>query len=83
MSRRDDTITLRQMLDHTEEAVALAKNRTRPTLPSKVFRSIVHVVLVKRAAMTGHRRRTHGPTPSFPNVALRATHPGTTLVSGG
>jgi uncharacterized protein with HEPN domain len=38
MSRRDDTITLRQMLDHIEEAVALAKNRTRADLESdRVF----------------------------------------------
>jgi uncharacterized protein with HEPN domain len=38
MSRRDDTITLRQMLDHLEEAVALAKDRTRGDLESsRVF----------------------------------------------
>jgi hypothetical protein len=29
MSRHDDSITLRQMLDHIEEAVALAEDRTR------------------------------------------------------
>ena len=34
MSRRDDAITLRQMLDHIEEAIALAKVRTRADLES-------------------------------------------------
>ena len=38
MSRHDDTITIRQMLDHIEEAVALAKDRTRADLESdRVF----------------------------------------------
>lgn len=34
MSRHDDTITLRQMLDHIEEAVSLAKNSTCEDLES-------------------------------------------------
>ena len=34
MSRHDDTITLRQMLDHIDEAVALAQNLTRKDLES-------------------------------------------------
>ena len=38
MSRHEDGVTLRQMLDHTEEAVALARNRTRIDLESdRVF----------------------------------------------
>jgi uncharacterized protein with HEPN domain len=38
MSRRDDNVTLRQMLDHIEEAVALARGRKRPELESdRVF----------------------------------------------
>jgi uncharacterized protein with HEPN domain len=32
MSRHDDRVTLRQMLDHAEEAVALAGDRTRTAL---------------------------------------------------
>lgn len=32
MSRHDDTITLRQMLDHVEEAIGLAKDRSRADL---------------------------------------------------
>ena len=34
MSRRDDTITLRQMLDYIEEAVTIAKGRTRAHIES-------------------------------------------------
>ena len=34
MSRHDDAITLGQMFDHIEEAVALAKDRTRAELES-------------------------------------------------
>jgi len=38
MSRHDDSITLRQMSDHIEEAVALAGGRTRADLESdRVF----------------------------------------------
>jgi uncharacterized protein with HEPN domain len=38
MSRHEDSVTFRQMLDHIEEAVALAKNRTRADLESdRVF----------------------------------------------
>ena len=38
MSRHDDAITLRQMLDHTEEAVALAKGRARADIETdRVF----------------------------------------------
>ena len=38
MSRHDDAITLRQMLDHIEEAVVLAKGRTRVDLEAdRVF----------------------------------------------
>jgi hypothetical protein len=38
MSRHEDNVILRQMLDHIEEAVALARNRTRADLESdRVF----------------------------------------------
>jgi uncharacterized protein with HEPN domain len=38
MSRHDDSITLRQMLDYVEEAVALAKDRTRADIKTdRVF----------------------------------------------
>ena len=38
MSRHDDSVTLRQMLDYIEETVALAKDRTRADIESdRVF----------------------------------------------
>lgn len=38
MLLHEDTVSLRQMLDHIEEAVALAKDRTREDLASdRVF----------------------------------------------
>jgi hypothetical protein len=38
MPRHDDTVPLRQMLDHVEEAVALVKHRTSADLESdRVF----------------------------------------------
>ena len=50
MSRHDDTTTLRQMLDHIEEAVALAKDRTRAELESaRVF----FLALVKLVEIVG------------------------------
>jgi hypothetical protein len=38
MSRHDDTITLRQMLNHIEEAVALAKDRTSASAGGASYR---------------------------------------------
>jgi len=35
MSRRDETVPLRHMLDHAREAVALARGRTRADLDSR------------------------------------------------
>jgi hypothetical protein len=32
MSRRDDTVRMRHMLDHAREAVAMARDRTRADL---------------------------------------------------
>ncbi|MFA5043844.1 MAG: HepT-like ribonuclease domain-containing protein [Kiritimatiellia bacterium] len=38
MSRHDDSVTLRQMLDYIEEAIALVKDRTRADIESdRVF----------------------------------------------
>jgi len=38
MSRHEDTVSLRQMFDHMEEAISLAKTRTRSDLESdRVF----------------------------------------------
>ena len=37
MSRHDDSITLKQMLEHVEEAVVLCKGRKSPTLRKTVY----------------------------------------------
>jgi len=50
MSRHDDTITLRQMLDHVDEAVALARNRTRKDLESD---RILFLALLKLVEIVG------------------------------
>ena len=50
MSRHDDTTTLRQMLDHVDEAVALARNRTRKDLESD---RILFLALLKLVEIVG------------------------------
>lgn len=47
MSRRDVGVTLRQMLDHIEEAIALANTRTRADLDSDRIFSLALVKLVE------------------------------------
>ena len=47
MSRHDDTITLRQMLDHIEEAVALARDRARTDLESDRLFFLALLMLVE------------------------------------
>lgn len=47
MSRRDDTISLRQMLDHTREAVALTDGRSRATLDQDRVLSLALTHLVQ------------------------------------
>jgi uncharacterized protein with HEPN domain len=65
MSRHDDTITLRQMLDHIDEAVALAKDRVRTDLVSDrmLFLALLKLVEIVGEAAT----RTSDP--------MQATHP--------
>jgi len=50
MSRHDDTITLRQMLDHIDEAIALAQNRTRKDLESD---RVLFLALLKLVEIVG------------------------------
>ncbi|OGV65065.1 MAG: hypothetical protein A3K19_20485 [Lentisphaerae bacterium RIFOXYB12_FULL_65_16] len=50
MSRHDDSISIRQMLDHVEEAMALARDRSKPDLASdRVF----YLALVKLVEIVG------------------------------
>jgi uncharacterized protein with HEPN domain len=50
MSRHDDNVTLRQMLDHVEETVALAKGRTIADLQSD---RVVFLALLKLVEIVG------------------------------
>jgi uncharacterized protein with HEPN domain len=50
MSRHDDTITLRQMLDHIDEAIALAQNQTRKDLESD---RVLFLALLKLVEIVG------------------------------
>lgn len=47
MTRRNDTVTLRQMLDHTREAVAYAKNRSRRDLDTDRLLALALAKLVE------------------------------------
>jgi uncharacterized protein with HEPN domain len=68
MSRHDDTITLRQMLDHIEEAVALAKGRTRAELESArlFFLALLKLVEIVGEAATRISDPMQRRTPRFP-----------------
>jgi uncharacterized protein with HEPN domain len=68
MSRHDDRVTLRQMLDHIEEAVALAQGRTRTDLErDRVFflASLKLVEIVGEAAtrISSPMNTTHPEIP--------------------
>ncbi len=68
MSRRDDTITLRQMLDHTEEAVALAKGRTRADLATDrtFYLALLKLVEIVGEAATRVTDATQSAHPVIP-----------------
>ena len=68
MSRRADTITLRQMLDSIEEAVAIAKVRTRGHLESDrlVFLALLKLVEIVGEAATRVTEATQTAHPEIP-----------------
>jgi uncharacterized protein with HEPN domain len=55
MSRHDDSVTLRQMLDHIDEAVALAANKTRADLGTDRLFSLALLKLVEIVCEAGTR----------------------------
>jgi uncharacterized protein with HEPN domain len=55
MSRHDDRVTLRQMLDHIDEAVALAASRTRADLSTDRIFSLALLKLVEIVCEAGTR----------------------------
>lgn len=68
MTRRDDTVRLRHMLDHAREAVALVEGRSRSELDDN---RMLQLALVRLVEIVGEAAaRVSGPTkgryPSIP-----------------
>jgi len=70
MTRRDDTIALRHMLDHAAEAVAAAQRRTRADLDAD---RLFALALVKLVEIVGEAaNRVSSPTrEAYPGIPWR------------
>jgi len=68
MSRHEDTVSLRQMLDHIEEAAALAQGRTRDHLESDrmFFLALLKLVEIVGEAATRVSQATQAAHPEIP-----------------
>ncbi len=68
MSRRDDTITLQQMLDHVEEAMSLAEGRARADLEADrvFFLALLKLVEIVGEAAKRVSESTQGAHPEVP-----------------
>jgi uncharacterized protein with HEPN domain len=68
MSRHDDRITLRQMVDHIEEAVAIAQGRTRADVESDrlLFLALLKLVEIVGEAATRVSAPMQAAHPEFP-----------------
>jgi uncharacterized protein with HEPN domain len=81
MSRRDPVISLRQMLDHAQEAVALVKGRSRSDLDSDRLLALALVRLLEiigeaagRVPAEEQLRRPGVPWPSIVGLRNRLVH---------
>jgi uncharacterized protein with HEPN domain len=81
MSRRDPLISLRQMLDHAQEAVALVKGRSRSDLDSDRLLALALVRLLEiigeaagRVPAEEQLRRPGVPWPSIVGLRNRLVH---------
>lgn len=68
MSRHDDRVTIRQMLDHLEEAVALARERTRSDLDTDrlLLLALLKLVEIVGEAATRISAATQAAQPEIP-----------------
>lgn len=68
MSRHDDTVSLRQMLDHIEETAAIAQGRTREDLESDrvFFLALLKLVEIVGEAATRVSQATQTAYPEIP-----------------
>ena len=76
MSRHDDTVSLRHMLDHAREAVSFIQNRSRSDLDTDRLLSLALVRLAEvvgeaAARVSKARRRQHSEIPWSQIVGLR------------
>lgn len=68
MSRHEDTVSLRQMLDHIEEAAALARERTRDDIETDrvFFLALLKLVEIVGEAATRVSLATQAEHPELP-----------------
>jgi uncharacterized protein with HEPN domain len=68
MSRHEDTVSLRQMLDHIEETAAIAQGRTREDLESDrvFFLALLKLVEIVGEAATRVSQATQAGHPGIP-----------------
>ena len=76
MSRHDDSVTLRQMLDYIEETVALAKDRTRADIESdRVFflalLKLVEIVGEAATRISEPMQTAHSEIPWYEIIGTR------------
>jgi uncharacterized protein with HEPN domain len=76
MSRRDDTVPLRHMLDHAREAVALVQGRTRADLDSDRTVTLALTRLVEIVGEAANRvsdatQRQHASLPRREIIGMR------------
>ncbi len=76
MSHHDDSVSLRQILDHASEAIALVENRTRADLDQDRVLSLALVQLVQIVGEAARRvsdplRAQHPEIPWSEIIALR------------
>ena len=68
MSRHDDTVSMRQMLDHVEEAATLAQGRTREDLKSDrvFFLALLKLIEIVGEAANRVSQATQSAHPDIP-----------------
>lgn len=68
MSRHDDSVTLRQMLDYIEEAITIAKDRTRADIESDrvFFLALLKLVEIVGEAATRISEPMQASHPEIP-----------------
>lgn len=81
MSRRDDTVPMRHMLDHAREVAAMVHGRTRPDLDTDRMFQLALTRLIEilgeaaaRVTSAGHARYPDIPWPKIVSTRNRIIH---------